>query len=182
MLYTKVFVTSGIGVHTQDKNARHAAKQMAGIDRQNHRPLTSVLPPGIRFITRQEYLDSVRPGQVVDSILGMCLSDVPGQMLCAGLAWVRARGPERTGFISEIYEHPGISRSAMRYRVETSALQLFAQDCDDGQFAADDVYEQGVLGYRIGGVDVEVGSTIIDIEVPVGGEYGCALVAAVFLP
>lgn len=188
MLPTKIFWTHGVGTHKEDKNARDRASRMAGIGKLNLVTVSSILPPGIQEISQDELDKLVSPGEIVHAIHGICQSNVAGQKVVMGMGRARPWDKTKTGYVTEIYEHPGITDHVMKQRVETMALQIFADELKDSGYdvpdgyAAEDYWKDGQTTYEVAGEKVEVDSIIAVGEVNIDGDYTCALVAAVLLP
>lgn len=178
---TKVCWVKGVGTHKEDKNARDAASRAAGIGKMNLVSVTSILPPDIKEITVEEFKGLVKPGQIVYAIHGVCESNVPGQKVIMGMGRCRPWEKTKAGYVSEIYEHPGIQEDVIKQRVETMALQIFADENFVGGFAAENMWKPGQTTYKVGGHTVEVDSIIASGVCNMDGDYTCAMVIALFL-
>jgi arginine decarboxylase len=183
MLPTKVYFISGVGTHKQNKNARDKASEQCGISDINiHGGVSSVLTPGIRVIDKEEFRSIVRPGEIVDMIEGVNESNVIGQIVSASLVAVLPESPDVTGYISELYEHSGISLRTSIRRSETMALQIFAERNGDMDFVADLVWRPLVRDYTVAGKRIRLRTVHAHGEVNWSGDYTCALVGAILLP
>jgi pyruvoyl-dependent arginine decarboxylase len=184
---TKVFFTSGFGTHKENKNARDRASTEAGIGDINLLETSSILRPGIQVISRAEFEELIKSGQVdpgecLCAVNGVCESNVPGQKVCSGMAWVRPWDKSKTGYISELFEHPGIQEDIMKQRVETMALQLYADRRGFKGFSAENVWENGKKYYEINGEKVTLESMVVSEVCNIDGDYSVALVAAILIP
>jgi arginine decarboxylase len=178
---TKVCWTKGVGTHKEDKNARDAASRDAGIGKMNLVQVSSILPPGIEEITLEEFKSLVKPGQIIFSIHGICEGNEPGQKVTMGMGRCIPHDKSKTGFVSERFEEPGIQEDVVKQRVETMAMQIFADENKIDGFKAEDVWEDGKRTYEIGGHKVEVDSLVASGVCNTDGDYTCAIVLALFL-
>jgi arginine decarboxylase len=181
MVPQKVFWTKGVGTHKENKNARDAASREAGVGKLNLVTVSSILPPGIQEIGLDEFIKLVQPGEIVFSIHGVCESNVPGQKVCAGMGRARPWDKSHTGYVTELFEEPGVQEEDIQKRVETMALQLFADENGVEGFTAEDVWKKGKTTYEVGGIKVEIDSIIASGVCNHDGDYTCAMVMAVFV-
>jgi arginine decarboxylase len=183
MLPTKLYLCAATGVHpVGDKNARDAASAMIGLESLNLVSVSSVLPAGIAVIDRAEFAALVRPGQVVFAIHGICESSEVGQVVSSTLSVALPADPTVPGYVTEVYEQPGIAGQVARRRAETMLLQLCADRYGDREFEVDRVWEPDRTGYTVGGVEIDVRTVQAERSVPWEGDFTCALAAAVLLP
>lgn len=182
MLPTRLYLAAGSGSHKENKNARDRASAQVGLADKNLVTVSSVLPPGIQLISRADFEAATSPGQLVFAINGICESDVPGQLVTASLSVALPRGPGVTGYVAEVYEHPGVLEDWCRRRSETMVLQLFAERSGAVKFVADEVWVPGQTEYTVAGHDITLHTVAACGVVNWQGHYTAALVAAVFLP
>lgn len=181
-LPTRLYLCAAAGSHKENKNARDRASVQVGLHDKNLVATSSVLPPGIRLITREEFDDLTRPGQIVFTIHGLCEGNVPGQRVSAALCAAVPDDPGVTGYVTEVFEHPGVEEEWARRRAETMALQLFAERNGDPHFVADQAWELGRTEYTVVGRDVTLHAVSATAVANWEGHYAAALVAAVLLP
>jgi arginine decarboxylase len=184
-LPTRLYLCAAEGQHKENKNARDRASAAVGLADKNLVAVSSVLPPGIRLITREEFDDLTSPGQIVFTIHGLCEGNVPGQRVSAALCAAVPDDPGVTGYVTEVYEHPGVEEGWARRRVETMALQLFAERNGDSEFVAfvaDKAWQYGGTDYTVAGHALTLHTVSASAVANWEGHYACALVAAVLLP
>lgn len=182
MIPTKAYFCKGIGTHKEDKNALDAASREASIGRLNLVKVSSILPPGLQWIDRPTFDGMVSPGEILHAIESVTISNVPGQVVTSCIARVRPWDKTKTGYVTEIEYVPGILPDAMRERVETMALQLFADEIGLSDFTAADVWVLGKSTYEIGGHKVELDSMTASGVCNMDGDYTAAIVMVVLLP
>jgi arginine decarboxylase len=181
MLPTQLFLTSGIGTHKEDKNARDRASVQAGISRLNLVSVSSILPAGIKLIDRATFDSRVKDGQIVFAINGICQSNKPGQRVTASLSLAVPHDPTVTGFVTELFEYPGLQEDQARQRTEKMVLQLFAEQHGDTKFVADDVWQPTNSEYEIANHPLRLLTVSQSGVCNEDGDFTCAIVAAVFL-
>lgn len=174
-------LVAGVGVHKEDKNAQDMAGHEAGIADRNVITVSSVLPPGCREISKEQYLARTRPGQIILVIDGQCKTNEEGQIAAAALAVAIPDDPEEPGYFTELFETPGIEPDVLRRRVETMSLQLLATRMHDDDFVADDQWEDGKDRYEIAGKPVTLKSIVASGLGTGDGNYTCAYVGAILL-
>lgn len=183
MLPTKLYLCAATGTHSVgDKNARDAASAVVGLESLNLVSVSSVLPAGIAVIEKDEFAALVRPGQVVFAIHGICESSEVGQVVSSTLSVALPADPAIPGYVTEVYEQPGIVGQVARRRAETMLLQLCADRYGDREFRVDETWEPDRAKYTVGGNEIEVRTVQAERSVPWEGDYTVALAAAVLLP
>jgi arginine decarboxylase len=182
MIPKRAYFCRGVGTHKEDKNALDAASREAGVGRLNLVKVSSILPPGLEWIDRPTFDAIVSPGEIVHAIESVTISNVPGMKVTSGIARVRPRDESLTGYVTEIEMIPGIQEAVMRQRIETMALQLFADENGARDFVAAEAWVPGVSGYTIGGHEVELDSLTAVGICNLDGDYTAALVLVVLLP
>jgi arginine decarboxylase len=182
---TRIYFAQGAySGRKENKNARDRASALAGTSRLNLSTLSSVIPPNCRVIDRAEFERSVQDGEVVFAINGLCESNVPGTVVTAGMGIV-IPDDRSCGFITELYENPGVSAADMRERIEKATLQIMGDQLTDGQFSQDDLdgmWECGKQAYTINDRSFKLYCQIASTTVNYAGDYACAFVIAVLLP
>jgi pyruvoyl-dependent arginine decarboxylase len=183
MLPTKVYFGCACGSSPiGDKSAKDLASAAMGVAECNLEDESSILSPDIRIIDRAEFETLVKPGMTLKAIHGVCTSDEPGMLVCAGLAAVIPRDPSLTGFVAELFKTPGIVPEMVQRRVEEMALQIFARYRGVEGFDARTVWGLGKATYEVGGATVDVKSWIAHTVVNRDGDDACAFVMAALLP
>jgi arginine decarboxylase len=181
-LATRVYLCAASASHPLgDKNARDHASASVGLESLNLITLSSVLPPGVRPIDRDEFLASVRPGQEVSAIHGVCESNEPGQLISSTLSVAIPADPAVAGYVTELYESPGILGPVARRRTETMLLQLCADRYRVRGYDAEAEWTEGRRAYTLGGREVAIHTVQAEAVVNFDGDYTCALAAAVLL-
>lgn len=181
MIPKRAYFCKGVGTHKEDKNALDAASREAGVGRLNLVKVSSILPPGLEWIDRPTFDGLVSPGEIVHAIESVTICNVPGMKVTSGIARVRPRDESQTGYVTEIEMVPGIQEAEMRQRIETMALQLFADENGVRDFVAAEAWKPDESTYRIGSSSVALDSKIAVGICNLDGDYTAALVLVVLL-
>ena len=94
---TKAATTSGSAEGTTPLNAFDNALLAAGIGNINLVKVSSILPPQAAVID----LPRLRPGAIVPTAYAAMTSEVPGEVVAAGVGWARPTDPKCNGVIME---------------------------------------------------------------------------------
>jgi arginine decarboxylase len=192
MKFTRLYMGQGVGSAKEDKNAKDIASACFGVESLNLVSVSSVLPPGIDLIGREEFLSSVSPGEAVHAIHGTCKSDVPGQVVSSTLSLAIPDDPGVPGFVCELYEHVGLVSQVAIKRTEVMLLELLARRYGVAEFDPIGAWE--VAGpheirdatistrYTVGPQAVTIHTLHAEGVVNWAGDYCVALAAACLLP
>jgi arginine decarboxylase len=192
MKFTRLYMGQGVGSAKEDKNAKDIASACFGVESLNLVSVSSVLPPGIDLIGREEFLSSVSPGEAVHAIHGVCKSDVPGQVVSSTLSLAIPDDPEVPGYVCELYEHAGLVGQVAIQRTEVMLLELLARRYGVADFDPLGVWEHSAWDparggprssrYTVGPHAVTMHTLHAEGVVNWAGDYCVALAAACLLP
>ena len=90
---TKAAGTAGSAEGSTPLNAFDNALLAAGIGNINLVRISSILPPGVDLVP----LPRIKPGAIVPTAYAAQTSEVPGEVIAAGVGWARPWTPGRTG-------------------------------------------------------------------------------------
>ena len=82
---TRVFFTTGRGVHEEQRVAMQHALRRAGVGDCNLVKVSSVIPPRCRVIPRREGVRLLRPGNIVFAVIAMGETNEPHQRVTPAL-------------------------------------------------------------------------------------------------
>jgi arginine decarboxylase len=108
---TRMFLTSGVGVHERQINASDLAFREAGIGERNRVQVSSMIPPGCALISRKEGVKLLEGGQILFAVLAPAETIEPDQRIAAAVA-LAIPDDDRTGCIAEVYSQEGIGKTA----------------------------------------------------------------------
>ncbi|MBI1246235.1 arginine decarboxylase, pyruvoyl-dependent [bacterium] len=121
---SKVFLTNGVGVHREQLQSFELALRDAGLGCYNLVPVSSILPPGCKIITRAEGERELRAGQILFTVIARKESKEPHRMLAASVGLATPRNPLAYGYLSEHQSFGQSGKDAGDYAEDLAAAML----------------------------------------------------------
>jgi arginine decarboxylase len=121
---TKLFLTHGVGVHREQLQSFELALRDAGLECFNLVPVSSIVPPACRVISRGEGTSGLRPGQIVFVVMARNESNEPHRMLAASVGLAVPRDPQMYGYLSEHHSFGQSAKEAGDYAEDLAAAML----------------------------------------------------------
>ena len=97
----EVFLTKGVGKHTEKLSSFELALRNAGIARFNIVSVSSIFPPGCKLISRAHGLKKLQDGQVVFSVMSRNSTNEPNRLVSASVGLAIPKEKQYYGFLSE---------------------------------------------------------------------------------
>ena len=121
---TKLFLTKGVGRHPEQLTSFEMALRDAGLASFNLVPVSSILPPHCKIVSRKAGLAELLPGQVVFTVLSRTATNEPHRLMAAttGVAVPRDRG--KHGYLSEHHSFGQTEEVAGEYAEDLAAEML----------------------------------------------------------
>ena len=104
----KIFFTKGVGMHREELRSYELALRDAGIEKCNVVRVSSILPPGCKWISRNEGLKELIPGMLTFCVMARSSSDEPHRLVAASIGCAVPADPDAYGYLSE---HHGFGQS-----------------------------------------------------------------------
>jgi arginine decarboxylase len=179
---TRVFFTSGQGVHEHERVAVQHALRQAGVADCNLVKVSSVIPPGCRVIDRPEAERLLRPGNVVFAVIAQAVTQEPHQRLSVGVGWAIPDKPGVPGYASEVEEEQGhgMSAEACADELGPTALRLLAERLR-AKADAEALWKKRKGGITLGRVRVTADCLTETVVGDEKGRYTAAVALAVYL-
>lgn len=179
---TRVFFTSGQGVHEHERVAVQHALRQAGVADCNLVKVSSVIPPGCRVIDRAKAEGLLRPGNVVFAVIAQAVTQEPHQRTSVGVGWAIPEKDGVPGYVAEVEEELGFGMSgeAAAEEVGTTAINLLAERLRAKAGAAT-LWKKRRGGITLGRVRVHVGCQTETVVGDEKGRYTAAVALAVYL-
>jgi arginine decarboxylase len=174
-----VFLTRGVGVHRQRLSAFEYALRDADIEQQNLVTVSSILPANCALIARQAGVAMLSPGEITFSVMARTETDEAGRHIAAGIGLARPKNPSHYGYISE-HHCFGMTETETADYVEDLAATMLASTLGI-EFNPDAAWDERKKVYEMSDLIVDSLSITAATEGVGGGEWTCALAAAVFL-
>jgi arginine decarboxylase len=120
----KVFFTKGVGVHKDQLQSFELALRAAGIAKFNLVNVSSILPPGVKIVSREEGVALLKPGQIVYCVLARNATDEPNRLVAAAIGTAVPAEGETYGYISEHHSFGQTKEVAGEYAEDLAASML----------------------------------------------------------
>ncbi len=120
-----VFLTKGIGVHSERLNSFEEALREARISSLNLVTVSSIVPPNCRLLDIEEGLQLLTPGQLTFTVMSRGDCDEEGRLLSAAVAILLPEDPDDYGYISEFHGF-GMESEEVEDWVCDQAAELYA--------------------------------------------------------
>ncbi|MGQ4832293.1 MAG: pyruvoyl-dependent arginine decarboxylase [Candidatus Asgardarchaeia archaeon] len=121
----KVFLTAGIGKHPTKLGSFERALRDAKIHAYNLVPVSSIIPPDAKIISKEEGIKYLVPGQILFVVLSRISSNAVGRRVVAAIGVAKDRDSSLHGYISE-YSAYDIDPEQARKSAEYLATEMLA--------------------------------------------------------
>jgi len=88
-----VFLTKGVGIHSERLNSFEEALREARISAFNLVTVSSIVPPNCQLLDIEEGLGLLSPGQLTFSVMSRCDSNEEGRLMAAAVAILLPKTP-----------------------------------------------------------------------------------------
>jgi arginine decarboxylase len=177
-LPTRVFLTSGIGVHRHQLTSFELALRDADIEQQNLVSISSILPPHCTLITRAEGVATLRPGEITFSVLARAETDEAGRRIHASIGLARPADPNMYGYVAE-YHGWGMTADQSGEHTEDLAASMLASTLGI-DFDPSTAWNERKKIYEHSQLIIESLSITAAAQGDDSGLWTCAVAAAVF--
>jgi len=121
---TKLFLTSGVGVHKEKLRSFELALRNAGIEKFNLVRVSSILPPRCRIISRRTGVKQLSPGEIVYCVLSQNSSNEPNRLIAAAIGVAIPKDRDQYGYLSEHHSFGETKEAAGEYAEDLAASML----------------------------------------------------------
>lgn len=118
------FFTKGVGFHKEKLRSFELALRDAGIAQFNIVRVSSILPPGCRFVSRAKGLLMLKPGQILHCVMARNETNEPNRLISASVGLAMPAGSKHHGYISEHYAFGEREDMAGEYAEDMAAAML----------------------------------------------------------
>ena len=124
MLPTKIFFTKGVGVHKEYLTSFELALRSAGIAPYNLVSVSSIYPPGVKKISREEGIKLLPPGSVIPAVMARNATNEPNRLVSASIGIAIPNDPNQYGYLSEHHPYGETDEKAGEYAEDLAATML----------------------------------------------------------
>lgn len=121
----KVFFTKGKGYADSEACSFENALENAGISQFNLVEVSSILPPNCKFVSKEQGLKNLKPGQIVFCVSSIITSKKSNEWIGAGIGCAVSKNKKQHGFLCK-YSAQGKDEDEISRHTEKLALSLFA--------------------------------------------------------
>lgn len=174
----KMFFTKGHGTHKDQLRSFELALRDADIEMCNLVPVSSILPPHCKIISRREGVKLLKPGMLTFSVMARCSSNEPRRLIAASVGCAIPQNRSMYGYLSEHHAY-GQSDSAAGDYAEDLAAAMLASTLGI-EFDEDESWDEKKEVFRISNKIVRT-RNVTQSAVIKGNDYTSVIAAAVFL-
>jgi len=121
---TKMFLTSGVGMHRHQLSAFEYALREADIEQQNLVSVSSILPPRCELIPRDVGVATLKPGEITFCVMARAETNEPGRRIHASIGLARPADPAMYGYIAEHHGFGMTGPQSGEYAEDLAATML----------------------------------------------------------
>jgi arginine decarboxylase len=176
----RVFLTKGVGRHKDKLSSFEAALRDAGIAAYNLVRVSSILPPGCKFIPRSVSREYLSPGEIVFLVLSENSTNEAHRLISASIGVAIPKERNQHGYLSE-YHSFGETESRSGDYAEDLAAQMLATTLGV-EFDPSTGYDERKEIWKISG---KIYRTLNVTQTAIGDKRGLwttVLAAAVLIP
>jgi arginine decarboxylase len=175
----EVFLTKGVGRHTEKLSSFELALRNAGIARFNIVSVSSIFPPGCKLIPRAQGLKKLHDGQIIFCVMSRNSTNEPNRLVSASVGLAIPKEKQYYGFLSEHYAFGQTEKKAGDYAEDLAASMLATTLGLD--FDIDKSYDQRKAIWKISNKIVRTVNVTQSAEADKNGLWTTVLAAAVFI-
>jgi len=120
----EVFFTRGAGTHRDGLRSFELALRDAGIEKQNLVPVSSILPPGCKIISRAQGLQKLSDGEITFTVMSKCSSSEPRRLIVASIGCAVPAEKKGYGYLSELHAFGMTEKQAGDHAEDMAAAML----------------------------------------------------------
>ena len=124
MIPSSFFLTKGVGVHKEKLNSFELALRDAGISQFNLVPVSSILPPDCKRISKEKGLSLLKPGQIVFCVLSHNETNEPNRLISASVGCAIVADKTQYGYLSEHHSFGESKEKAGKYAKDLAVSML----------------------------------------------------------
>ena len=124
MVPKKIFFTKGVGAHKEKLASFELALRDAGIAHCNLILVSSIYPPGVRKISKEEGVKLIKPGEIVFCVYDRESTNEPNRLIAASVGLAIPADPEQHGYLSEHHAYGETEEKAGEYAEDLAASML----------------------------------------------------------
>ena len=177
---SKLFLTKGVGRHREKLASLEQALRRAGIASFNLVKVSSIYPPGCKVISRADGLKTLKPGQIVHTVMSEACTDEPHRLISASVGIALPKDHNQYGYLSEHHSCGQTEQVAGDY-AEDLAAEMLATILGV-EFDPDSNYDEKKELWRISGKIIRTSNITQSAIGHKSGLWTTCIAAAVLVP
>ena len=176
---SKIFFTKGAGTHKEQLTSFELALRSAGIAAFNLVPVSSIIPPNCKKISREEGLQLLKPGAIVHCVLARNATNEPNRLIAASIGAALPQDANQYGYLSEHHSCGETAEKAGEYAEDLAATMLATTL--GIEFNSDTAWDEREQLYKASGKIFKTFNTTQSAEGNKSGLWTSVIAAAVFI-
>ena len=120
----RIFLTNGVGRHKEKLVSFEMALRDAGIQAVNYVKVSSIIPPNCKFISKEEGLKLLRPGQITFIVMSKNETEEPHRLISASVGLAIPADKNSYGYLSEHHDFGKTDEECGDYAEDIAAQML----------------------------------------------------------
>ncbi len=180
MVPSKIFFTKGVGVHRHYLTSFEIALRDAGIAPFNIVTVSSIYPPNVKRVTREEGLKLLYPGSIVFAVMARNATNEPNRLVAASIGAAIPSDPGQYGYLSE--HHPlGETDEKAGEMAEDMAATMLATTLGIDNFDSTTAWDDREQQYKASGKIIKTFNITQSAEGNKAGLWTTVLASAVLI-
>jgi arginine decarboxylase len=177
---TKIFLTKGVGKHTDYLSSFEAALRNAGIEICNLVMVSSIFPPGCKIITKQEGLRLIQSGEITFTVMAKNSTNEPNRLIASSIGLAIPADGNNYGYLSEYHTY-GVKEKIAGDYAEDLAAQMLATTIGV-EFDTETDWNEREQVFKMSGKIVKTLNITQTAEGNKNGLWTTVIAAAILLP
>src|SRR3989344_118593 len=124
MLPTKIFFTKGSGTHKEYLTSFELALRSAGIAPYNLVTVSSIYPPNVKKVSKDEGIKLLPPGSIVYAVMARNATNEPNRLISASIGVAIPQDHNQYGYLSEHHPFGETDEKSGEYAEDLAATML----------------------------------------------------------
>ena len=174
------FLTKGVGKHKEKLQSFELALRNAGIHHCNLVNVSSIVPPGCKFLTRKQGLTLVHPGEITFVVLARNATNEPNRQVASSIGVAIPSGNNQYGYLSEHHSFGQTDETAGDYSEDLAATMLATTM--GIQFNPETAWDERKQIFKTSGMIIKTDNITQSAKGDKNGLWTTTIAAAVFVP
>jgi len=176
----KIFLTRGVGRHREKLSSFEMALRDCGIAQFNLVRVSSIYPPGCRFVKPDTGLAELEAGQILHVVMSEAATNEPRRLMASSVGVAIPRDVNQFGYLSEHHSFGQTRQKAGDYAEDLAAEMLAT--VMGVKFDPDKSWDEKREIWRISGKFVRTTSVTQTALGDKDGRWTTAIAAAILIP